>query len=425
MVNFIHPNRFVSEAILFNTTKLPDGHTNCVSYKNVLRYPSKMTELYRTPVHPMLVRWDSFNKQFPHVNMNIVKGVFCEYKPVEFTESVGIKLVPKTSTYYTTLEPSRVESLSNVDGGQDVIRVEDDDEDDDDNETDLLNTPVLTLPAPSIQPKLPDYNEPDIDTVLYSKLKFNQYDIRFGIDRTSYHGVYKMSYYSPELPIFVPINPVGKTGVYGRGVLNRWGPNKTVRLLIHKQIVLNVCQPNENEDQFIQPISDASSFSNNTADDDDIDKYKQYLVNKSFNGRNIDGNVIVTYGVPLTYVKRNERSVDACTRLYCNIANIKDYDVIKKVRSKIRQFIKCTYKGYIDDTMNTDNAWIECAFLTLNCDELLAEGFPGIESVVAKNGLDVQMWSSLDIMREINCNDKKLIALANSNTLKSLYHTHY
>jgi hypothetical protein len=31
--------------------------------------------------------------------------------------------------------------------------------------------------------------------------------------------------YSPQKSILVPVNPVGRTGLIGRGHLGRWGPN--------------------------------------------------------------------------------------------------------------------------------------------------------------------------------------------------------
>lgn len=31
--------------------------------------------------------------------------------------------------------------------------------------------------------------------------------------------------YSAQNPVLVPVNPVGRTGLIGRGHLGRWGPN--------------------------------------------------------------------------------------------------------------------------------------------------------------------------------------------------------
>ena len=59
----------------------------------------------------------------------------------------------------------------------------------------------------------------------YSSIKFNEVDWQLNCDRKSYHGRYEMVPFSKENPIKVPQNPVGRTGVIGRGHLGRWGPN--------------------------------------------------------------------------------------------------------------------------------------------------------------------------------------------------------
>jgi hypothetical protein len=44
--------------------------------------------------------------------------------------------------------------------------------------------------------------------------------------------------YSPEKSILVPVNPVGRTGLIGRGHLGRWGPNHAAGTLIFIIIIL-------------------------------------------------------------------------------------------------------------------------------------------------------------------------------------------
>ena len=41
----------------------------------------------------------------------------------------------------------------------------------------------------------------------------------------SHSGKYQLVSYSENKPILVPHNPVGRTGLYGRGHLGRWGVN--------------------------------------------------------------------------------------------------------------------------------------------------------------------------------------------------------
>ena len=50
------------------------------------------------------------------------------------------------------------------------------------------------------------------------QLPFNKVDQRLKVSRQSYMGEYKVIE-------GLPLNPQGRTGLYGRGVLGRWGPN--------------------------------------------------------------------------------------------------------------------------------------------------------------------------------------------------------
>ena len=59
----------------------------------------------------------------------------------------------------------------------------------------------------------------------YSAIYFNGIDQKYNCDRKSHHGQYVFMCYSPKKSILVPVNPVGRTGLIGRGHLGRWGPN--------------------------------------------------------------------------------------------------------------------------------------------------------------------------------------------------------
>ncbi|EGD80216.1 hypothetical protein PTSG_10895 [Salpingoeca rosetta] len=63
----------------------------------------------------------------------------------------------------------------------------------------------------------PEWADPDIEHE-YALLSFNNIDEAYGIDRRSYLGLYKIMQ-------GVPRNPLRRTGISGRGVLGRWGPN--------------------------------------------------------------------------------------------------------------------------------------------------------------------------------------------------------
>ena len=50
------------------------------------------------------------------------------------------------------------------------------------------------------------------------KIPFNREDPATGISRVSFIKEY-------EIKEGLPVNPVGRTGLRGRGLLGRWGPN--------------------------------------------------------------------------------------------------------------------------------------------------------------------------------------------------------
>ena len=50
-------------------------------------------------------------------------------------------------------------------------------------------------------------------------LNFNENDIETKTDRRSHHGIYYVDFSGR------PMNPVGRTGMTGRGLLGKWGPN--------------------------------------------------------------------------------------------------------------------------------------------------------------------------------------------------------
>ena len=56
-------------------------------------------------------------------------------------------------------------------------------------------------------------------------IRFNAIDKKYNCDRISHHGPYVFIAYTEEKDIIVPRNPVGRTGLVGRGHLGRWGPN--------------------------------------------------------------------------------------------------------------------------------------------------------------------------------------------------------
>ena len=79
----------------------------------------------------------------------------------------------------------------------------------------------------------PDLNFPDAassnqggtSVPLDTDLHFNGFDSIYACSRISFGGNY-------EIEHGVPLNPIGRTGLRGRGSLPRWGPNHAEALLV-------------------------------------------------------------------------------------------------------------------------------------------------------------------------------------------------
>lgn len=56
---------------------------------------------------------------------------------------------------------------------------------------------------------------------------FNQYDSKMKLRRQSLLGRYRLDQSNGA-----PLNPMGRTGLLGKGLLPRWGPNHTIVLCI-------------------------------------------------------------------------------------------------------------------------------------------------------------------------------------------------
>lgn len=64
-------------------------------------------------------------------------------------------------------------------------------------------------------------------------LAFNKFDKNYAKDRRSVLGQYKVK-------SGFPLNPVGRTGIEGRGCLASWGPNHEQRLIVTRCVFYSV-----------------------------------------------------------------------------------------------------------------------------------------------------------------------------------------
>ncbi len=111
----------------------------------------------------------------------------------------------------------------------------------------------------------------------------------------------------------IPLNPIGRTGLRGRGVLGKWGANFAVDGIV-------------------------------TTLNPDINKLQVLTIQRSDTGE---------IALPGGMVDDGETEVEARNRELEEELSIKASDLDNNLYEKI------VYKGYVDDPRNTDNAWME------------------------------------------------------------------
>lgn len=138
----------------------------------------------------------------------------------------------------------------------------------------------------------------------------------------------------------LPLNPKGKTGIVGRGILGRWGPNHAADPVVTRWYL------NENGTKTLQFVA----------------------IKRGDNGEwAIPGGMIEPgENVSLTLIKEfceealgiwqkesnnEDRSIDSREN--------KRQEIVKNLRLFFEKTGVQIYTGYVDDPRNTDNAWVE------------------------------------------------------------------
>ncbi|CAF4065144.1 unnamed protein product, partial [Rotaria sordida] len=180
------------------------------------------------------------------------------------------------------------------------------------------------------------------------------------IDRTTWIATSEdktSSVYRLDNQLSIPLNPMGRTGLRGRGALTRWGPNKSIMTIITRW--------KKHHDQFAvidgQRILEALVFK---------DKYA--------NG----------WKLPEAKILGIESQYGAICRSFQELAfkdsdsehrfSFEESDMIKYFESFARASLSTfeptgfkshmVYRGYIDDLRNTDNAWVEAEIWNFHYD---------------------------------------------------------
>ncbi|XP_069120927.1 transient receptor potential cation channel subfamily M member-like 2 isoform X1 [Argopecten irradians] len=160
------------------------------------------------------------------------------------------------------------------------------------------------------------------------KIKFNTFDYGCKVDRTSHLGDYKIVDGLPQ-------NPFGRTGVIGRGLLGRWGPNHAGDPIVTRwkrdskgQIIKSGAKP------LLEFVS--------------IQRSDNQLWS-------LPGGMCEP-GQQIYECLKAEFSEEALGSL------VQNEDKKKELNEKLDMMFKIgkeVWRGYADDPRNTDNAWVE------------------------------------------------------------------
>lgn len=190
------------------------------------------------------------------------------------------------------------------------------------------------------------YKDPNITDDDFGKIQFNEIDRHFNCDRQSHHGTYQFFVVKGDggRQLLVPRNPVGRTGMTGRGHLGRWGCNHAA-----DPIVTTWSRDPRTNKIRIDPVSGKPVLKFVGIERRDT---KEWAIP---GGMRDPGEVITK-----TLVR--EFAEEALDYEVKYDKNDKINTKAGQLEEKLSRFFRNgtqIYKGYVDDPRNTDNAWME------------------------------------------------------------------
>jgi len=173
----------------------------------------------------------------------------------------------------------------------------------------------------------PKWADPDVtDKEAYAKIKFNQID--GPDDRTSFTGKY-------EIIDGLPRNPVGRTGVTGRGRLGKWGPNHAADPIVtrwKRDAKGNVVHHGGDNKPILEFVCIQRADT------------KEWAIP----GGMVDANEEISLTLKREFNEEALNSLEGEAK-----------EQTKKDIQEVFQNGEVVFKGYVDDPRNTDNAWLE------------------------------------------------------------------
>ncbi|KAK3787677.1 hypothetical protein RRG08_031907 [Elysia crispata] len=164
------------------------------------------------------------------------------------------------------------------------------------------------------------------------KIPFNREDPATGISRVSFIKEY-------EIKEGLPVNPVGRTGLRGRGLLGRWGPNHAADPVVTRWKMLAGDKCAEQDGKPVLEFIAVRRMDNNSWA--------------------LPGGVCTPDADPVDILKREVIDAQDNEELRGQLTEVTD--VAKNNAKEI-------YRGYADDPRNTDNAWLETRVVNYHID---------------------------------------------------------
>jgi len=166
-----------------------------------------------------------------------------------------------------------------------------------------------------------------------------------------------------------PINPVGRTGMTGRGLLGKWGPNHAADAIVTR----------------------------------DFEGQLQMVAIK----RNDTGE----WAIPGGMVDPGETAPVAMKREFMEEAGNLPVDEAvahKKMVDDLFSGGRHVYSGYVDDPRNTDNAWMETVCYHFHCDAVLGEHL----KLQAGDDASHVRWLTIDSNVNLYASHQQFVAMA-------------
>ncbi|XP_074642546.1 ADP-ribose pyrophosphatase, mitochondrial-like [Tubulanus polymorphus] len=235
---------------------------------------------------------------------------------------------------------------------------------------DYTSEKVISKPIPFWAD--PDPRIPENKDVL---MKFNELDLN--VDRRSHNGPYLIENGLPR-------NPVGRTGMIGRGLLGRWGPNHAADPIVTRW-KRDVNGTVENNATSGRPIL-------------------QFIaVKRGDTGEWALPGGMVDPGEMISATLKREFSEEALNSMKLSPA---EKTKMEKDINAVFQTGKEVYRGYVDDPRNTDNSWMET--IAVNFHDASGEGVGKLKLSAGDDAVGVR-WTDASSSIKLFASHSKFI----------------